>query len=313
MTMTPAQARVVDPVLTTHAQGYRHPDHVGSLLFPLVDVMQRGGNILEFGKESFKRYNVRRAPGADAKRITFGYEGKPFRLVQDSVDVPVPREAVDDAMTVPGVDLLLRASTVAMRVMTLPLECEQAALATDPASYDSDHRLDLAGGDEWSEPEIDPVAAIDAAREAIRATTGIYPNVMVIGATAWPALKNNPKIVDRVKYTSRDSLTAEIVANVLGFERLGIGKAVTADAAGAFADVWGNVAVIAYAPQGPSAIEEPSFGYTYRLRGHPFVDKAWFDNSARSWVISANYERLPVMTGITAGFLFENVKAAPGG
>lgn len=309
MTLTTAQARIVDPVLTTHAQGYQHPDHVGSLLFPPVDVRQRGGQVIEFGKESFRLYSLRRAPGADAKRITFGYEGKPFRLVQDSVDVPVPREVAEDAESGPHVDLMMRATNVAMRVMTLPLEVEQAALATDAANYDSDHKLDLTGGQEWSEDEVDPVLAVDAAKEAIRATTGMYPNVMVIGASAWPALKNNKVIGERVKYTSRDSITTTLVANLLDIPTLAVGKAVTADQAGAFTDVWGNVAVLAYVSRA-SAIEEPSFGYTYRLRGHPFVGQSWFDNSSRSWLVSANYERIPVLTGISAGFLFQNIKAA---
>jgi hypothetical protein len=309
MSMTPAQARVVDPVLTTHAQGYRHPDYVGSLLFPAVDVGPRGGKVIEFGKESFKLYNLRRAPGADARRVTFGYQGKPFQLVQDSVDVPLPREVYDDAKMGPSVDLGMRAVGHAVRVMTLPLESEQATLAADAANYDASHKDDLSGGDEWSVSTVDPIAAIDVAKEAIRATTGMYPNVMVIGAVAWPALKNNPFVVDRVKCTSRDSVTAEIIANVLGLERLGIGKAVIADDAGTFSDVWGNVAVLAYAPQSGSAAEEPSFGYTYRLQGHPFVDQPWFEQQSRSWIYSANYERLPVLTGITAGFLFQNVTA----
>ncbi|NJM36198.1 MAG: hypothetical protein HC850_17565, partial [Rhodomicrobium sp.] len=54
MSLNPAQARIYDPVLTTHIRGYQHPDFVGSLLFPAVEVRARGGQVLEFGKESFK-------------------------------------------------------------------------------------------------------------------------------------------------------------------------------------------------------------------------------------------------------------------
>src|SRR5690606_25974123 len=67
--MTPQQVRVVDPVLSQVALGYRHPEHVGMALFPRVPVQVSGGQILEFGKESFRLYNSLRAPGAATKRV----------------------------------------------------------------------------------------------------------------------------------------------------------------------------------------------------------------------------------------------------
>ena len=44
--LTPAQARVVDPVLSNVAQGYRNAELVGDALFPFVPVLQRGGKIV---------------------------------------------------------------------------------------------------------------------------------------------------------------------------------------------------------------------------------------------------------------------------
>jgi hypothetical protein len=101
-------ARVIDPVLSGIAQGYRHAQRVGHILFPRIDVPQRGGNVIEFGRESFFNYKARRAPGADAMNIQFGYEGKPYSLDQYSLDVPVPREHAEEA-EVPGIDLGKRA------------------------------------------------------------------------------------------------------------------------------------------------------------------------------------------------------------
>lgn len=98
-------SRVIDPVLSGIAQGYVHAQRVGHVLFPAIEVMQRGGKVIEFGKESFFDYKARRAPGADAVNIQFGYEGKPYNLDQFSLDVPVPREHAEEAQAVPGIDL----------------------------------------------------------------------------------------------------------------------------------------------------------------------------------------------------------------
>ena len=74
--MTPAQARVVNPVLTTVAQGYKNAAMVGMSIFPFVPTGVRGGKIITFGKEDFQIYATGRTPGSNTKRIQFG-EVKP--------------------------------------------------------------------------------------------------------------------------------------------------------------------------------------------------------------------------------------------
>lgn len=303
--MNNAQVRVVDPILTTVAQGYRHPGHVGAALFPRVPVAVAGGRILTFGKESFQQYNLRRAPGAATKRITFGYAGLPYALVQDSLEVPVPREHVREA-SVPGINLGTRATNFGMNVASLALEREQAALALNAALYDNDHKVALTSADKWSHADGKPSVDIEAGKEAIRASTGLYPNVLVLSPVAFSAAKHNPSVVERFKYVSKDSITAEMLAALWEIERVEVGKAITADEDGAFSDVWGNNAVLAYVPSVPTAMEEPSYGYTYAMEGHPLVEQPYYDNNAKSWMYGVTYERAPVMAGMAAGYLIQN-------
>lgn len=307
MSMNTAQARIVDPVLTNHAQGYKQPKLVGYLLFPRVEVLTRGGKVIEFGKEAFRRYNARRAPGADAKEISFGYDGKPYDLVQDTLDAKVPREHLEDASQVPHIDLGMRAVSVVMGSLTLGLEFEQAALATDPARYGASHKEATAAADKWSDPDSDPVKSIDDKMEVIRASTGSDPNVLVLGPKPYKALKNHPRVLERFKGISADSITPDKLARLLDLEAVAVGKAVEALDDGGFADVWGPHAVLAYAPQATLGVEEPSFGYTYALKGHPFVEQPYWHQGKRSWLYGVTYERQAVLTGITAGFLLQDV------
>ena len=63
--MTPAQARVIDPILTEIARGYGgNQAPIADILFPTVPVAQRGGRIIAFGPDDFKLYSTARAPGA---------------------------------------------------------------------------------------------------------------------------------------------------------------------------------------------------------------------------------------------------------
>jgi hypothetical protein len=88
--MTPGQARVVDPVLTTVAQGYKNSEFVGFALFPAVPVDLRGGQVIQFGKEAFRLYNTRRAPGGAVKRLQVGYSGEKYALESHSLAGQVP-------------------------------------------------------------------------------------------------------------------------------------------------------------------------------------------------------------------------------
>ena len=301
---------VIDPVLTQHARGWQQGGFVGGLLFPRVPVLARTGTVIQFGTEAFQLFNLRRAPGSHTRRVGFAYSGAAFKLVEDSVAVDVLEEYREDAKTTANLDLLLRATEFGMRIVTLGLEAEQAALATNLASYPSGNKVTLSGTSQWSHASSDPIKAVSDAIELVRSKTGSRPNVMVIGAKAWPALANHPAVVDRVKYTSKDSATPTILANLFGLEKIGIGDAVTADDAGAFTDVWGNVAILAFAPQVENGSREvPAFGYTYALSGTPSVRKTWFDNDRRSHVTAIDYERLPILTAPTAGYIFDAVKA----
>ncbi|WP_310601199.1 major capsid protein [Desulfobulbus sp.] len=306
--MNAAGVRVINPVLSTVAQGYQQADLVGSALFPRVPVEISGGQILEFGKESFKLYNSRRAPGGPTKRISFGYLGKPFALYNDALEAPVPREFMRDAKVMPGLDLGQRAVNLVMRSLLLGLEVAQAALATDPAQYDANHKITLAGASKWSDPASDPLIQMESYKEAIRSTVGIRPNTLVLSAQAFSAAKTNPKIRDQFKYTSADSITLEMLARAFDIKRLVVGEAITSDDAGTISDVWGNNAILAYVPDAPTSMEVPSYGYTYTMNGHPLVEEPYYDHNAKSWVYGVSFERAPVLSGITSGFLIQAVK-----
>ncbi|MCL2790116.1 MAG: major capsid protein [Desulfobulbus sp.] len=308
MAMNAQGVRVINPILSTIAQGYLQADLVGSALFPRVPVEISGGQILEFGKESFKLYNARRAPGGSTKRISFGYLGKPFALTIDSLEAPVPREFLRDASVMPGLDLGERAVNLVMRSLLLALEVAQATLATDPAQYDASHKITLAGVSKWSDPASDPIAQMESYKEAIRQSVGIRPNTLLLSAQAFSAAKTNAKIREQFKYTTADSLTVDMLARVFDLKRLVIGEAVLSDDAGTISDVWGNNAVLAYVPEVPTSMEVPSYGYTYTMNGHPLVEEPYYDNNAKSWVYGVSFERAPVLSGITSGFLIQGIK-----
>ncbi|KXA72496.1 major capsid protein [Bordetella hinzii] len=311
MNMNTRQVRVIDPILSNVAQGYTHPERVGFTLFPRVPVKQRGGQIIEFGRDSFKRYTTRRAPGANTKRVQFGYEGKPFALVQDALEGKVPWEHMQDAAQVPGIDLGTEATNEVMEILSLALEIEQAEIATKAANYGANNKDTLAGSDVWNDPDSDPAKQIREYREAVRSIVGLRPNTMVVSAAGFNALAEHPKILERFKYTSSDSVTKEMLAKLFNLRTLEVGEAVYMnEGSDQMVDVWGNVAVLAFVPAQVSSARTPSFGYTYTLEGHPLVEEPYNERNSKSWIYPVTYERAPVLSGIESGFLIQGVTSA---
>lgn len=310
MTMNPSQVRVIDPILTNVVQGYRHPERVGHTLFPRVTVRQRGGQVIEFGKESFKLHKTRRAPGSNTRRLQVGYEGKPFALVQDALEGLVPWEYMQDANQVPGIDLGTQAVSEVMDILTLALEIEKANKATDTNNYSVDNQIALSSGEYWDDYSTpsDPAAQIRDYRETVRSKIGLRPNVMVVSAKGFAALAEHPKILERFKYTSSDSITADMLANLFQLRRVAVGDAVyMEEGSTTMTDVWGNNAVLAYVPPTISSRRQPSYGYTYTLNGHPLTEEAYNDRNQKSWIYPVTYERVPEIAGADAGFLIQNL------
>lgn len=304
--MSTSQARVVDPVLTNVAQGYRNAAMVGTALFPYVPVPARGGKVVSFGREDFRLYATGRAPGTNTKRVTFGHSSGSYALENHSLEGVVPFELMDEAERVPGIDLGRGAVRKVQDIVSLRLEKAQADLATTAANYGAANKVTLSGTSQWSDygAVSKPVSDIEAAKDAVRAQIGRRANTVVMGAAVWAKLKEHPLVVDRIKYTGRDSATPELLAKLFDVDHVLVGDALYENDAGAMADVWGKFVIVAYTEVGGLADQGlPTYGYTYRLGGYPIVEEPYQDRNAKSWVYPVTDEVSPVIAGASAGYL----------
>lgn len=306
--MNSAQARVVDPILTTHATGYRNAEMIGHILFPVVSIPLRGMLVMRFGKEGFRKMNTRRAPGTRSQRIQYGYASSPVALHQDALEGVVPWEIMEEAAKVPGVNLAKGAVEEVLDVISLGREIQTAKLVLNPNSYGVNNKMALSGSDKWSNPDSDPSKDITEGKEQIRRRIGRYPNLLTLSPADFNALKDHPKIMARFKYTSSDSITVEMLAKYFDVERVVVGRAVyldenDSDDADA-KDVWAGGSVLSYTSK-RAEYRSPSFGYTYRLKGHPMVERPYEERAVKSWVYPITEEWSPELTGVDAGFLFQ--------
>jgi hypothetical protein len=306
-----SQVRVVDPILTEVARGYGSPNaKIASILFPIVPVGARAGTILSFGVESFRLVNTARAPGANTKRIQLGFASGKYSLVDHRLEGEVPIEHEEEAAAVPGIDMGAMAVNTVQDVMGNEREKLAADLALNPANYPAGNKETLSGTSKWSDPASDPFTDINDAREAIRSKIGKKPNVLTLGPKVLLALRNHPKILDRISITNdRVPATLEQLQRLLEIAQIVEGEATYHDGS-AFQDMWGKDALLAYTT--PASMQQrgsPNYGYTYQLKDRPIVEEPYFEKNPQTWYYPVSDAYQPVLVGATAGFLFTGAAA----
>ena len=305
--MTPSQARVIDPVLTEVARGYRSGRAaIANILFPLVPVTQRGGKIIAFSKDDFRLVSSIRAPGSNTKRVQFGYASEDFSLVDYRLEAITPYEIQEEAVAVPGIDLISMSVRKVQDAMAREREYAASVLARNADNYDSTNKETLSGSGQWSHPDSDPIADVMDAKEVIRQQVGSRPNSMVLGPKVLTALRNHPKILARLS-TSADRPPASMAQLMALFEIAQIVEGEEVFYNGTqFEDVWGKDAILAYTtPASLAEMGSPSYGYTYQLSGRPVVEEGYEDRNANSWINPVADARKPVLAGASAGFIFK--------
>ncbi len=298
--------RVVDPVLTNIARGFKNASHVALNLFPVVSVSKEGGKIPEFTKESFKIYNTERAIRAKSNRINPENRTEiDFVLTEHDLEYPMDyREQDEDVLP-----LKLHATNVVTDGISLRLEKLAADIAQDLNTYPTGNKVTLSAGDKFTNTSSNPFTIFEAAKEAIRSKIAQRPGVCILGASAYSALKEHPAILDRIKYTQTAVVTPELLRQLLDFDQLYIGDSVYANDAGTFQDIWQDNVVIAYVPKTESqrSFYEPAFGYTLRKKNNPLIDS--YTEAGKVEIIRNTDLFISKVVGSDAGYFIKDTNA----
>ena len=305
---TLSNKRVVDPVLTNIARGYNNAALIGTMLFPVVSVDKECGKIPQFTKEAFKIYNTERAIRAKSNRISpEGRTSVDFVLDEHDLEYPMDYREIDEDVT----PLKIYATQVVTDGIGLRLEKLIADLSQNLSTYPSGNKVTLSASDQFTNASSDPFSIFDTAKEAVRGKIAKRPNVCVLGAQSYKALKNHPAVLDRIKYTQHAVITPELLRNLLDFEQLFVGDAVSADDTGTFSDIWSDNAVVAYVPKAktdlPRSYFEPAFAYTLRKKDNPLVDV--YDENGKVQVVRNTDIFIPKVVGAEAGYLINDTNA----
>ena len=322
------QVRVIDPILTQLAQGYKNAEGVATFFGPAVSMNTRAGRTLVFGKEAFAAQSFLRAPGTNIQKIQNEFGTRSFALRQEAISWEIAEEVAAEAKNgAAQLDLRQYAAKDAANRLMQSWEVTVAGAVTDSSAYETANVFDLAtrasGADQFNQATSDIEVLIDEAKEAVRAQIGTYPNKMVISPDAFNALKRNKRIRD---FMPRGVLVNEAtLANIFGLDEIRVARRIKLNqTTGALENIYNNVAVLFYqtsgatdgfAPAMDANYGNPAFGYTYTLAGYPIATPERFNIERRVFTGDILVERSFELVGmgqngkVGAGAILTNVVA----
>lgn len=317
----------IDTPLSNFAMRYQNLEFIALQLLSMLRVAKQSDKYFKFLKGAwFRDEAALRAPGAASRGGGYPISTDTYHCEEWAWHEDVPDEVRQnaDAPLKPDQD----AVEFCVNKIMLRLERLVAALVLTEANWASGHTQDAEGG--WTAGASSTfITDMEYAIDYVLAATGFRPNVLAIDHTTYSKLRQDDALLDKIKYTQKGFVTADLIAAAFDLDRVLVGTAVYSSAeetaAGddfTSAKIWETNAgkgsgVLLYAPRvvGP---KQPTAGVIFRwLRetitgvvqqapsdAMPVGVRKWREENIHSDRVEAFMDADVKLTGDDMGFLF---------
>jgi hypothetical protein len=267
----------VDAILTNISVAYlqRAESFIADKVFPVVPVDKQSDKYFVYSKNDWLRDEARvRADGTESV-------GSGYNITTDNyyADVFAIHKDIGD-QTRANADAPINVDREAAEFVTHRLLTRREIQFVNDFMTTGKWSVDVTGVAaspttnqtiQWSDyTNSDPIEDIEAGKASILSTTGLEANTLVLGYDVFRRLKNHPDLVDRIKYTSSQTITEDMLARMFDIERVLVSKSVKATnaegATGAYSFTTGKTALLAHVAPSPGILT-PSAGYTFSWTG----------------------------------------------
>lgn len=275
--MPTLQQAHIDKALTNMSVAYiqEETNFIADKVFPQIPVRKQSDTYFVYNKGDFFRDEARvRAGASESVGGEYGVEAAdPYYCrvhafhkdvtEQDRANYDEPLDADADATDFVTQKMLIRRERLwAEKYFKAGVwSTEVTGVKTAPAA-DQVIQFDQVGSD--------PIRVISNEIVRMASTTGYRPNTVVMTPAVFYALKNHEDILDRIKYTQKGIVTADLIATLFEVERVLVAWSVVNTAnQGATDDIgfiMGKHLLLAYVNPRP-AVKKPSAGYIFSWTG----------------------------------------------
>lgn len=258
----------IDAALTNMSLMFMQKDtqFVAKRVFPIVYVDRKSDKYFTFDRNQFLRDEMKlRAPGAESAGSGYVVSTDSFNCDVFALHKDIPDQVRENT------DSPLDSDRNATQYLTSQaLQRLERQWVTDYFGT-SIWTTDVTPTNLWSNYSLStPIQDIRLGKRTVLASTGMEPNKLVLGYDVYRQLQDHPDIIDRIKYTSSDVVTPELLARLFEVDEVLVARAIGAtnveNETAAYSFLEGKHALLAYAPP-TAALENASAGYTFVWRG----------------------------------------------
>lgn len=267
----------VDAVLSNISVAYTQDQtkFIANKVFPVINVEKKSGVFMKYNREDWNRDEAqKRADITESVGGGFDLSKDYYNADVYAFHMDIGDQAVANAMT-PLQPVAEATRFVAGRLLLRQeVDFAQSFFKTGVWGTDMVGHATTAGTNQFVQfsntAVSDPMGVIELAKEGVAAKTGYDVNTMVIGRQVLSALKNHPEIIDRIKYTSAETVTLELLARLFDVDRVFVGSSFVNTAKEGQAESlqynFGKSILLTHSAQTPGLLT-PSAGYTFAWDG----------------------------------------------
>jgi hypothetical protein len=272
----------ISSTLTAIAIGYRNPAYalIAQRALPSLAVMSETFKWAEFPlAEGFTVPDSRVGRKGRVTQIEFSSTEKEAGVEDFGFEDAIPFSDIQEAARMraekrTNVDPRAQATEMLTDLLMLDREVRVAAIVQNPANFDADKKIVLAGAAQFSDPLSDPYGVID---DGMNKTLVHRPNTHVMGFNVWNKIKRHNRLIKAVKgdLTEDGAITRQQYCDLfeIKLENLLIGEGLLNTARKgqnvALSRVWGNSIELLYldASKGSAKDNKITWGFTAELGG----------------------------------------------
>jgi hypothetical protein len=199
----------VDQVLTNFSVAWSQStnDFISSKVFPRLPVDKRTDRYRVYNRAQMRSVGgvFKRAPGTESRGIGWTSTHETYHVDPYAVHVDLDDQTLaeaDDPLKLPR-----QATSLITQRLLLSKELDWHEKFFKPGVWDNEP----TPAEMWDDAASDPISEVGHWVDQFALQNAKAPNVMIIGVDVWRALRNHPDLVDRIKYTQRGLVTADLI------------------------------------------------------------------------------------------------------
>lgn len=299
-----------DKALENVSVAYKNGDLIAQTLCPMVPVQHESDVYYVYSRDQLVVPETGRAIGAEANRASFSLSTASYRVQEHALKDFITdraRKNADEAL-----NLEVDATEHLTNLIMVRQELELASLISTGTAWANVTSLTSTFAWNQNTTLSNPILFADSAAATVIQASGMIPNVCVINDPTFRAAKEHVSIVDRIKYTSAESVSEELLAKLMGVKKLLVGRGIYNTGGEGLADatantwIWTDMAWFGYVEMTPG-LKKPSALYNFTLKeGNPVKVLRWREDNLEADAIQVSklfQQQVPMSA---AGYLIVN-------